>query len=132
MLDAVNNSKNRGRAVAPTIADQEVLASGMSPLAFLCSVYRDAKQPMKRRIEAAKCAAPYLHPRLCATPFSSLLFVQARGASAINSKPPHEHDARLRAGAFDHRNARQSGLKALRDEPRQKAAHQAMLKVDLN
>ena len=35
-------------------------------------LYRDAKQPMKRRIEAAKCAAPYLHPRLCATPFSSL------------------------------------------------------------
>ena len=39
---------------------------------FPFSVYRDAKQPMKRRIEAAKCAAPYLHPRLCATPFSSL------------------------------------------------------------
>ena len=55
-----------------TIADQEVLASGMLPLAFLCSVYRDPKQPMKRRIEAAKCAAPYVHPRLCATPFSSL------------------------------------------------------------
>ena len=92
MLDAVNNSKKQGSRGRPfklgtsgnlrgrpkgsrnkrTIADQEVLASGMSPLAFLCSVYRDAKQPMKRRIEAAKCAAPYLHPRLCATPFSSL------------------------------------------------------------
>ena len=35
-----------------TIADQEVLASGMLPLAFLCSVYRDAKQaaaPPRRR-----------------------------------------------------------------------------------
>jgi hypothetical protein len=61
-----------GQQIKRTIADQEVLASGMSPLAFLCSVYRDAKQPMKRRIEAAKCAAPYLHPRLCATPFSPL------------------------------------------------------------
>jgi hypothetical protein len=91
-MDAVNNSKKQGPRGRPfklgtsgnlrgrpkgsrnkrTIADQEVLASGMSPLAFLCSVYRDAKQPMKRRIEAAKCAAPHLHPRLCATPFSSL------------------------------------------------------------
>ena len=92
MLDAVNNSKKQGPRGHPfksgtsgnlrgrpkgsrnkrTIADQEILSSGMSPLAFLCSVYRDPKQPMKRRIEAAKCAAPYLHPRLCATPFSSL------------------------------------------------------------
>jgi hypothetical protein len=42
----------------------------MTPLEFLCFVFRDAKQPMKRRIEAAKCAAPYVHPRLAVTPFS--------------------------------------------------------------
>jgi hypothetical protein len=87
---AVNNSgKQRGRPFKPgmsgnvrgrprgarnkrTIADQEIIASGISPLAFLYSVFRDAKQPMKRRIEAAKCAAPYVHARLSVTPFSPL------------------------------------------------------------
>src|SRR5712691_233756 len=94
MLDAVNNSKQhwsrpRGRPFKPgvsgnvrgrpkgarnkrTIADREIVASGMSPLAFLCSVFRDAKQPMKRRIEAAKSAAPYVHAKLSVTPFSPL------------------------------------------------------------
>jgi hypothetical protein len=82
---AVNNSeKQRGKPFKPgtsgnprgrprgarnkrSIADQEVAASGMSPLAFLCSVFRNPKQPMKRRIEAAKSAAPYMHARLAAT-----------------------------------------------------------------
>jgi hypothetical protein len=45
------------------------VASGMSPLEFLCAVYRDPKQSMTRRIEAAKCAAPYIHPRISTTEF---------------------------------------------------------------
>jgi hypothetical protein len=94
MLDAVNNAKQqrsrpyghlfkpgvsgnvRGRPKGSrnkrTIADREIVASGMSPLAFLCSVFRDAKQPMKRRIEAAKSAAPYVHAKLSVTGFSPL------------------------------------------------------------
>jgi hypothetical protein len=36
-------------------------------MAFLCSLFRDVKQPMKRRVEAAKSAAPYMHARLAAT-----------------------------------------------------------------
>src|SRR5262245_20949487 len=91
MLDgAINNSgKQRGRPFRPgtsgnrrgrprgarnkrTIADLEIIASGMSPLAFLCSVFRNEKQPMQRRIEAARCAAPDVHPRLSVSPFSPL------------------------------------------------------------
>jgi hypothetical protein len=80
MLDAVNNSKKtgpRGRPFKPGVGGNprgrpKGSRNGMSPLAFLCSGYRDAKQPMKGRIEAAKCAAPYLHPKLSATPFSAL------------------------------------------------------------
>jgi hypothetical protein len=52
-----------------TIADQEIVTSGMSPLAFLCSVFRDPRQPMKRRIEAARCAALYCHAKLATTVF---------------------------------------------------------------
>jgi hypothetical protein len=94
MLGAVNNAKEQrfrprskpfesGRSGNPrgrpkgsrnkrTIADQEIIASGMSPLAFLCSVFRDPKQPMKRRIEAAKSAAAYVYPKLAVTSFSPL------------------------------------------------------------
>ncbi len=41
------------------------------------------------------------------------LLVQPRGAGAVDRKPPHQHHARLRAGAFNHGNARQAGLEAL-------------------
>jgi hypothetical protein len=87
MFDAVNKSNQQrprgrpfqaGRSGNPrgrpkgsrnkrSIADQETIASGMSPLDFLCSIFRDARQPLRRRIEAAKCAAPYIHARLAST-----------------------------------------------------------------
>ena len=36
----------------------------MSPLDYLLSILRDEEQPQSARVEAAKAAAPYLHPRL--------------------------------------------------------------------
>ena len=36
----------------------------MSPLDYLLSILRDEGQPQPARVEAAKAAAPYLHPRL--------------------------------------------------------------------
>jgi hypothetical protein len=59
--------RKRGTPNRRTIAQQEIAASGLLPLEFLCSVYRDAKQSMTRRIEAARCAAPYIHPRISTT-----------------------------------------------------------------
>jgi len=38
-----------------------------TPVDFLCAIYRDAKQPMHRRLKAACEAAPYCHPQLKAT-----------------------------------------------------------------
>jgi hypothetical protein len=37
---------------------------GVSPLEFLLSVMRDIANPLELRIDAAKAAAPYVHPRL--------------------------------------------------------------------
>jgi hypothetical protein len=70
-----------------SIADQEVIASGMTPLDFLCSVFRDPKQPMKRRIEAAKFAAPYVHPRLSVSPFPPLQSEPVRLVAEFVSPP---------------------------------------------
>ena len=61
--------RKRGTPNRRTIAQQEIAASGLSPLEFLCAVYRDPKQSMTRRIEAARCAAPYIHPRISTTEF---------------------------------------------------------------
>lgn len=56
------------RATAEKAA--EVAASGLSPLDFLLQLMRDEKQPLAMRADAAKNAAPYVHPRLAAVEHS--------------------------------------------------------------
>ena len=53
------NKKN-----AETVANIE--ASGLTPLEFMLDVLRDGEQDTQVRFEAAKAAAPYVHPRLAA------------------------------------------------------------------
>lgn len=43
-----------------------VLASGISPLEYMLSVMRDPGQDYPIRLDAAKSAAPYIHPKLAA------------------------------------------------------------------
>lgn len=50
------------RATAAKAA--EVEASGLTPLDFLLSILRDTAAEQNVRIDAAKAAAPYVHPRL--------------------------------------------------------------------
>ena len=44
-----------------------VEATGVTPLDFLLSVMRDSKKDLEYRIDAAKSAAPYVHPKLAMT-----------------------------------------------------------------
>jgi hypothetical protein len=48
-------------------AEEIAVPANASPLDFLCAVYRDANQPMSRRLRAAIEAAPYAHPKLAVT-----------------------------------------------------------------
>jgi hypothetical protein len=83
MFDAVNKSaKQHGRPFKPgtsgnprgrprgsrnkrSLANIEgAQAGGQLPLDFLLSVMRDSRQSIERRLEAAKAAAPYVHPKL--------------------------------------------------------------------
>ena len=45
------------------LADK-VIASGMTPLEFMLSVMRDEGAERAERLDMAKAAAPYIHPRL--------------------------------------------------------------------
>ncbi len=42
----------------------QIAASGLTPLQYLLSVMRDVRLRLATRLEAAKAAAPYVHPRL--------------------------------------------------------------------
>jgi hypothetical protein len=43
---------------------QRVAQSGLTPLDYMLSIVRDEKREDAIRLEAAKSAAPYVHPRL--------------------------------------------------------------------
>lgn len=47
-----------------------VEASGLTPLAYLTSLYRDEGNDLSVRFEAAKAAAPYVHAKLAAVEMS--------------------------------------------------------------
>src|SRR5579859_2030311 len=44
----------------------EVAASGLTPLEYMLKVLRDESAPLPERMDAAKSAAPYIHPKLAA------------------------------------------------------------------
>jgi hypothetical protein len=52
------------RATAAKAA--EIEASGQTSLDFMLTVMRNTDETPERRLEAAKAAAPYVHPRLAA------------------------------------------------------------------
>ena len=45
----------------------QIEASGLTPLDFMLQVLRDKKADMHTRFEAAKAAAPYVHPKFAPT-----------------------------------------------------------------
>src|SRR5262245_4065403 len=66
MLDTVDAALRKIEEAQEDAERLEVPADA-SPLDFLCAVYRDAQQPMNRRLKAASEAAQYVHPTFKAT-----------------------------------------------------------------
>lgn len=48
----------------------EIAASGLTPLDYMLGILRDEEADQAQRFEAAKAAAPYVHPRLAAVEHS--------------------------------------------------------------
>lgn len=54
-----------------TKAREELIASsGLSPLEYMLTTLRDESQPVNVRLDAAKAAAQYVHPKLSAVTLS--------------------------------------------------------------
>jgi hypothetical protein len=49
---------------------EKIAASGLTPLDYMLLVMRDGSVPRAERLDAAKSAAPYVHPRLAAVEHS--------------------------------------------------------------
>lgn len=58
--------KRGARNKASAAREAAVAASGLTPLEFLLSLMRDETQPPAVRLDAAKSAAPFVHPRYAA------------------------------------------------------------------
>lgn len=62
-----NAGRKKGAANKASIARQKAVAdSGLTPLDYLLGVMRREEETAERRMDAAKAAAPYVHPRLAA------------------------------------------------------------------
>lgn len=57
--------RKKGSPNKATQAQREaVVQSGKTPLEYLLDVMRDAGRDLSARLDAAKAAAPYVHPKL--------------------------------------------------------------------
>lgn len=54
----------------------EIAATGKTPLEFMLDVMRDKSQPEDMRLDAAKAAAPYVHPKLSSIETSGSMTVR--------------------------------------------------------
>lgn len=71
--------RQKGSLNHATLARQSaVLASGLSPLDYLCGVFRDESEPTSIRVDAAKAVCAYVYPKLQA------LDVNATGGQPLN------------------------------------------------
>jgi hypothetical protein len=65
-LPKTGGRRKGSRNKRTTELQARIRASGMDPLSFMIAVMRNAKAPLEMRFEAARSAAPYVHPKLTA------------------------------------------------------------------
>ena len=80
-LSAIQGSKRRSAAARRRAI--QALQEGTTPLEYLLEVMRDEHRGADDRMEAAKAAAPYCHPKLAATVVEKR---KGRGASSLDTE----------------------------------------------
>ena len=58
--------KKGARNKASAARETAIAASGLTPLEYILGIMRDEAQQVAVRLDMAKAAAPYVHPRLAA------------------------------------------------------------------
>lgn len=76
MTFEVGRKKTGGRVAGTsnhaTVAHRiAILKSGLSPIDYLCSVYRDPNEPTNLRLDAARTVANFIYPRLSSVDLNS-------------------------------------------------------------
>jgi len=64
MLDSVDAALRQIELAAEPAAEPAPVSADVTPLQFLCAVYRNAGLPLTIRMRAASTAAQYVHPKL--------------------------------------------------------------------
>lgn len=64
--------------------EAEIAASGLTPLDYMLGILRDTEADADKRFEAAKAAAPYVHPRLASTEVKGDLTINDVSADPLN------------------------------------------------
>src|SRR5262245_53645466 len=78
----------KGKANRATAARQALIAAGgETPLDYLIGVMRDEGNDQATRLEAAKAAAPYVHPKLATMTFRGDEDAPLRAVSRIELVP---------------------------------------------
>ena len=109
-LKMAGRPKGSKTRYSTTLQRQMLNSDSPTPLEYLVSVYTDEDSPLNVRLDAAKAAAPYVHPRLSAVEVSSdkhpddcrliptwKLIAAINGESEGDSCAPSS-DSRLQAG----------------------------------
>jgi hypothetical protein len=83
-------------------AQAKAQAAGVTPLEFLCSIYRDESQPQAVRIAAAEAAMPYMHPKLAmvATKVDAQVLVLSEEERARKQEEAHRQAMEAFDAAF--------------------------------
>jgi hypothetical protein len=74
--------------------EAEIAAAGITPLEFMLRRLRDETASAEDRFEAAKAAAPYVHPKLAAVDLSSKdgTMTPRHNADAVMAALARKHD----------------------------------------
>ncbi len=84
--------RKKGSANKATAARQkEIAESGLTPIEYMMNVLRNDQETPERRMDAAKSAAPYVHPRLQSTE------VSGKGGGPIEIVSKKQRDAAVTA-----------------------------------
>jgi hypothetical protein len=73
---------------ASVAREAAIAASGLTPLEYMLSTMRDEGKPLELRLDMAKAAAPYVHPRLASVEQAVQVDVQERPSITIRFVDP--------------------------------------------